>query len=55
VQEIAEYFVVDRFGDLESIAWQRTQILAAFKPSHLRQHRQFTGIIRLTFSAQNDL
>jgi hypothetical protein len=55
VQEIAEYFVVDRFGDLESIAWQRTQILAAFKPSHLRQHRQFTGVIRLTFSAQNDL
>jgi len=55
VQEIAEYFVVDRFGDLESIAWQRTQILAAYKPSHLRQHRQFTGIIRLTFSAQNDL
>jgi len=55
VQEIAEYFVVDRFGDLESIAWQRTQILAAYKPSHLRQHRQFTGIVRLTFSAQTDL
>jgi hypothetical protein len=55
VQELAKYFVVDRFGDLENIAWQRTQILAAYKPSHLRQHRQFTGIIRLTFSAQTDL
>lgn len=55
VEEIAEYFVADRFSEIESIVWQRTQILAAYKPSHLRQHRQFTGIVRLTFSATSDL
>ena len=55
VEEMAEHFVVDRFSQFESVVWQRTQILAAYKPSHLRQHRQFTGIIRLTFSATTDL
>lgn len=55
VEEIAEHFVADRFSEVESIAWQRTQILAAYKPSHLRQHRQFTGIVRLSFSATSDL
>ena len=55
VQQIAEFFVTDRFSEVESIIWQRTQILAAYKASHLRQHRQFTGIIRLTFTATSDL
>jgi hypothetical protein len=55
VEQIAEFFVTDRFSEVESIIWQRTQILAAYKASHLRQHRQFTGIIRLTFSATSDL
>jgi len=55
VEEIAEYFVTDRFGDSDTIVWQRTQIVAAFKPSHLRQYRQFTGIVRFTFRAAQDL
>jgi hypothetical protein len=55
VQEIAEYFMADRLAEFEGAAWERTQILAAFKSSHLRQYRQFTGIIRLTFKAQTDL
>lgn len=55
VQEIAEYFMADRLVDFTDAAWERTQMLAAFKPSHLRQYRQFTGIVRLTFKAQTDL
>ena len=55
VQELAEYFMADRLAEFEGAAWERTQMLAAFKPSHLRQYRQFTGIIRLTFKAQTDL
>lgn len=55
VEEIAEFFVTDRFSQIESIIWLRTQILAAYKASHLRQYHQFTGIIRLTFSATTDV
>ena len=55
VQEIAEYFMADRLTEFEDAAWAGTQMLAAFKPSHLRQYRQFTGIVRLTFTAQTDL
>ena len=55
VQQIAEFFVTDRFSEIESIIWQQTQILAAFKPLHLRQYRQFTGIVRLTFSATSEV
>jgi hypothetical protein len=55
VQEIAEYFMADRLSEFDEAAWERTQMLAAFKPSHLRQYRQFTGIVRLTFKAQTDL
>lgn len=52
VQEIAEFFAVDRFGDIEQFAWNPnpgTQILAAHSPKHLRDHHQFTGIVRVPF------
>jgi hypothetical protein len=53
-QEIAEYFVAGRLAGFEDAAWERTQILAAFKPSHLRQYRQFTAVIRVTFRTPTD-
>lgn len=54
VQRIAEFFTADRFGDAEDFAWDAdtgTKIMAAYKPSHLRQHHQFTGIVRIPFTA----
>jgi hypothetical protein len=47
--------MADRLSEFDEAVWERTQMLAAFKPSHLRQYRQFTGIVRLTFKAQTDL
>lgn len=58
VQQIAEFFASDRFGTSEQFAWDAetgTKILAAYKPSHLRQNHQFTGIVRLAFVASQDL
>jgi len=52
VQDINSFFSFDRFGDNEVFAWDSetgTKIFAAYKPSHLREHHQFTGIVRVPF------
>lgn len=56
VEEIAEHFACNRFELAEhQPIWQATEILSAYMPSHIRQFQQFTGVVRLTFSASVDL
>ena len=38
----------------QSMSWESTDILAAYRKDHLRQYRQFTGIVRVTFSFTKD-
>lgn len=49
LQQLAEYWMKDRLtkhpGDCE---WQETVIRTPYARDHLREHRQFTGIIRIT-------
>ena len=55
VEELHEFFCgqrMDAFSVEEAdrtATWESTEILAAYRKDHLRQNRQFTGIVRLTF------
>jgi hypothetical protein len=49
VQEIHEEFTLARMQDFEAGAWMETKRLVAPLKSHLRDMRQFTGIVRVTF------
>jgi hypothetical protein len=51
VQEIAEFFMVDRLADANTAVWQDTEIKLGWSRKHLRQLRQFFGFVRLTFKA----
>ena len=55
VQEIAEYFMTDRFSDATAGIWQETEIKLGWSRKHLRQMRQFFGFVRLTFLATRAL
>ena len=55
VQEIAEYFITDRFADSPFAVWQETEIKLGWSRKHLRTMRQFFGFVRLTFSATRTL
>jgi hypothetical protein len=50
-ERVAASLVARRLAGAEEIAWESTEVLAAVKPSHLRKFRQYTGILRVTFSA----
>lgn len=55
-EEIAAYFATNRFEVTDSQPiWQNTELLSAYRPSHLRQYQQYTGIVRLTFTASIDI
>lgn len=49
VQEIHELFTLTRMTDFEAGAWQETRRIVAPLKQHLRDLRQFTGIVRVTF------
>ena len=49
VLEIHQFFLAARLANYDSAVWDKTEIRAAYVPKHLRQHRQFTGIVRVTF------
>jgi hypothetical protein len=55
VEELHEFFCGERmtaFSPEEADrmgTWESTEVLAAYRKDHLRQHRQFTGIVRVTF------
>jgi hypothetical protein len=55
IQEIAEFFITDRFADSPFAVWQDTEIKLSWSRKHLRQMRQFFGFVRLTFLATRDL
>lgn len=55
IQEIAEFFMVDRLADTTTAAWQGTEIKLGWSRKHLRQMRQFFGFVRLTFSATRSI
>lgn len=48
---IGEHYVADRVPDIDNAVWQETKVMAAYVPSHLRELRQFTGHVRITFEA----
>ena len=49
VLEIHQFFLAARLASYDSAVWDKTEIRAAYIAKHLRQHRQFTGIVRVTF------
>lgn len=49
VLEIHQFFLAARLASYDSASWDKTEVRAAYIPKHLRQHRQFTGIVRVTF------
>jgi hypothetical protein len=51
VQEIHELFTLRRMQSFVEAAWQGTKRLVAPHKPHLRDFRQFTGIVRVTFTA----
>jgi hypothetical protein len=58
VEQINERFTPVRFATPDHVAWDAeagNRILAAYKPSHLREHHQFTGIVRLGFKAHKEV
>ena len=49
VLEIHQFFLAARLASYDMAVWDKTEVRAAYIPKHLRQHRQFTGIVRVTF------
>lgn len=55
VEQLHELFTPERLSDYLDGIWQETKILAAPITKHLREMRQFTAILRITFRAEKDL
>lgn len=53
--ELNRHFTIDRFASFDSAVWTGTRIKTLYFPSHLRTKQQYTGIVRLTFEANEDL
>lgn len=49
VQEIAEFFMIDRLTDTNTAIWESTEIKLSWSRRYLREMRQFFGFVRLTF------
>lgn len=49
VEEIHELFASVSLTDYTEATWQETKTLVAPLNKHLRENRQFTGIVRVTF------
>jgi hypothetical protein len=55
VEELSEFFTAVSLPTFDDATWLSTEIVAAYKPSHLREFHQFTGIVRVTFSTNKTL
>ena len=55
LQEIAEFFMVDRLTDTNLATWQETNIQHSWSRPHLKNFRQYFGFVRLTFLADKAL
>jgi hypothetical protein len=53
--EIHRLFIPRRLTTFAEAVWQETKILVAPERKHLRELRQFTGIVRVTFDASGNL
>ena len=51
LQEIHEHFTLERMQSFDAASWSGTKRLVAPHKPHLREFRQFTGIVRVTFIA----
>lgn len=59
LQTFAEYLspvgaLAGRLPDVPEAAWDSVQVRALFIKDHLRELRQYTGIIRVTYQVTND-
>jgi len=55
LEEIVEYVAAKSRRGLASTppaAWKSAVIPVPFHPEHLQEHRQFTGVVRVTYEAQ---
>lgn len=56
VEEIDELLAgATRLSTYTGAIWQVSEIRAPWMPDHLRQNRQFTGILRVTYSTTTDV
>jgi hypothetical protein len=55
VQQIGMYFVARRLATYNTAVWQSTDVRAIYIPRHLRELRQFTGIVRVEFRTEVEL
>lgn len=51
VEELHEFFLGRRLNDESNAIWTAVDIRAAYIPRHLKELRQFTGLIRLSFES----
>ncbi|MFH1022124.1 MAG: hypothetical protein V1809_01905 [Planctomycetota bacterium] len=49
VEEIAEGFTFRRLADYPGAAWVKTEYVSIFAQEHMRELRQFTSVLTLTF------
>lgn len=55
VEEIHELFTPNRLTDYLKAVWQDTTIVVSPDRDALREHRQFTGIVRVLFWVDKDI
>lgn len=55
VENVSEFFTPRRLTAYEYASWRETRIRAIYVREHLRQCRQFTGVIRVSFDSTKDL
>lgn len=55
VEQLHERFTGERMDDFDAAVWRETRIIANPSREMLMQHRQFVGIVRLTFEAEKAL
>lgn len=53
VQEVHELFTPNQLNEPEAASWRSTKVVVAPHPVHLRDHRQFTGIVRVTYRMEH--
>ena len=53
-QQLFEYAMPNRLPDFDEAVWKLTEILVAPHTKHLRENKQFTSIVRLTYEVEKD-
>lgn len=53
VQEIHELFTPKELTDLPDATWKRSSVLVSPHVRHLRESRQFTGVVRVTYRMEH--